>query len=120
MRDKQRSQQAAAVRLGGPGVGRVDEWLSARVLELPDGIHAVADEARFGRVATGACSPLPYLIQEDLEGLPYSERIRALSARVGFEDPAPARCARFPVIHWWGFALLGFMAADAVVFVAAL
>jgi hypothetical protein len=50
----------------------------------------------------------------------FSRRITALSARVGFEDPRPPVPRRFPVINWWLCALVAFMAADAVVFAAAL
>jgi hypothetical protein len=50
----------------------------------------------------------------------YSGRITALSARVGFEDPAPPVVAKFPVLWWWVGTLVTFIAADVVVFVAAL
>jgi hypothetical protein len=34
--------------------------------------------------------------------------------------PGPPKLARFPVLSWWVCALAAFMAADAVVFAAAL
>jgi hypothetical protein len=67
-----------------------------------------------------AASPLiaiPHLSKRERD---YSQRITALSARVGFEDPDLRYRSCFPVINWWLCALVMFMAADAVVFVAAL
>jgi hypothetical protein len=57
----------------------------------------------------------------------YSERIEALAARIGMEDPRPRKPKRLPVIHWrfplifwWALALAAFFLADIAVFFAAL
>jgi hypothetical protein len=71
-----------------------------------------------GILATLAATlALRHLRKREVE---YSRRITALSARVGVDDPRPPVPARFPVIYWWLGALVAFMAADAVVFAAAL
>jgi hypothetical protein len=60
------------------------------------------------------------LLQLRKREVEYSRRITALCERVGLDDPKPPRKARLPVLYWWVFALVAFMAADAVVFAAAL
>ena len=80
-----------------------------------------------GLLATFAAAvAIRHLSKREVE---YSRRIEALATRIGVEDPSPPPASRRrrgasrwrrPVIYWWLSALLAFMAADAVVFAAAL